>query len=516
MTNFAAKSKNQKNQVVMKKISLLVLSVIAILMASCNSSKVEEPTTQFRFHDGTFRIAHVADVHYGCTEKEKLAMFKDMIAKTVADEKPDLFVLTGDLVTGGDDARQGWRDMIEVFDGTGLPWAVVLGNHDAEANEDVNGDTIFNILKSAKNIVNLDGAKVFGHGNKALPVLHADNDSVAAVVYCIDSNDYPKEGSKWYGLSYYDIIHEDQVQWYIDESNKFKAMNGGVPVPSVAYYHICLPEFKEVALDPNHHGMFGEACCPADVNTGFFDKIRYQGDMIGMFVGHDHTDDYVGIYKDICLGYGRQSGVEDENDTTAPMGVRIVELKEGKREFDTWVYTLKNGEEDKWYYPSGLSSTFEKDLMPAQNVEVGEHGVKYAYYVNNTEKVLNSVNDICKPANKVEEGTTEKIDVTKAKQEDWYGFDFDTYVNIPESGAYKMILTSDDGSVLYLDGKLLIDNDGSHGELAVTRCVGLEKGLHHLQVKYLENYSGNQVSVKITGKSMPEMEIPAEWYFLKK
>lgn len=154
--------------------------------------------------------------------------------------------------------------------------------------------------------------------------------------------------------------------------------------------------------------------------------------------------------------------------------------------------------------------------MPAQNVEVGEHGVKYAYYVNNTEKVLNSVNDICKPANKVEEGVTEKIDVSKAKQDDWYGFDFDTYVDIPESGAYKMILTSDDGSVLYLDGKLLIDNDGSHGELAVTRCVGLEKGLHHLQVKYLENYSGNQVSVKLMGKTTPEMEIPAEWYYLKK
>lgn len=492
------------------------IAAIAILAASCSSKSTEDTDVQFRFHDGAFRIAHVADIHYGCTETEKLSLIREMVTKTVEDENPDLFVLTGDAVTGRDDAHKGWLDMIDVFDGAGVPWAVVLGNHDAEANEGINADSIFTYLSTARNIVNVRGAaKVFGHGNKALPVLHADNDSVAAVIYCIDSNDYPVD-EDLKKVSYYDVIHDDQIQWYIDESNRFKAMNGGVPVPSVAYYHICLPEFLEVARDPNHHGKYQERCCPADINVGFFGKVRIQGDMIGMFVGHDHTNDFVGTYQGVALGYGRQSGVEDENDTKAPMGVRIVELKEGKREFDTWVYTAKGGEEDKWYYPSGLSSTYEKDLMPAQAVETCGNGVRYVYYHNDTGKNLDSVNDICKPANKVEEGVTEKIDVSRAKRDDYFGFDFDTYVDIPESGAWKMTLSSDDGSVLYLDGKLFIDNDGSHGEEAIFHYVGLEKGLHHLQVKYLENYAGNKVTVKLQGKNTPETEIPAGWLYLKK
>ena len=499
----------------MKLIRMSFIAAIAMLVASCGDNKSrEESVAQFRFHDGSFRIAQLTDMHYGCTETEKLDLIRDMVEKTVKNEHPDIFVLTGDIVTGRDDAHQGWLNMIDIFDGTGVPWAVVLGNHDAEANDDVNGDTIFSYLSKARNIVNVRGAaKVFGHGNKALTVLHADNDSVAAVIYCIDSNDYPVT-EDLRRVSYYDVIHDDQIQWYIDESNRFKAMNGGVPVPSVAFYHICVPEILEVARDPNHNGKYEERCCPADVNVGFFGKTRIQGDMIGMFVGHDHTNDFIGMYQDIALGYGRQSGVEDENDTKAPMGVRIVELKEGKREFDTWVYTAKGGEEDKWYYPSGLSSSYEKNMLPAQNVEVCGNGVRYVYYQNDTGKCLDSVYDICKPSNKVEEGVTGKIDLSKAGREDFYGFDFDTYVNIPESGAWKVTLSSDDGSVLYLDGKLFLDNDGSHAEEAIFHYVGLEKGLHHLQVKYLENNEGNKVTVKLLGKNTPEMEIPAEWLFM--
>lgn len=267
-----------------------------IIMLSKNN---EGPEKELRFHDGVFRIAQVCDIHYGCTDTDKLARIREMVTKTVEEEHPDLFVFTGDAVTGSDDAHKGWLDMIEIFDGTDVPWAVVLGNHDAEANAGVNGDVIFSYLSEARNIVNVRGAaKVFGHGNKALPILHEKNDSVAAVVYCIDSNDYPTtEDLK--RVSYYDVIHDDQIQWYIDESNRFKAMNGGVPVPSVAYYHICLPEVLEVARDPNHHGKYEERCCPADINVGFFGKVRIQGDMIGMFVGHDHTNDFVGMYQEL-------------------------------------------------------------------------------------------------------------------------------------------------------------------------------------------------------------------------
>lgn len=60
------------------------------------------------------------------------------------------------------------------------------------------------------------------------------------------------------------------------------------------------------------------------------------------------------------------------------------------------------------------------------------------------------------------------------------------FLTIPRRGEYQFRLTSDDGSLLYIDDRLVIDNDGAHGAVAVKGRVQLSKGLHPFRVTYFD------------------------------
>ena len=55
------------------------------------------------------------------------------------------------------------------------------------------------------------------------------------------------------------------------------------------------------------------------------------------------------------------------------------------------------------------------------------------------------------------------------------------------SGTYTIASTSDDGSWVYVDGRLLVDNGGVHAVRTVARPVDLDRGVHAIQVNYFQN-----------------------------
>jgi len=315
----------------MKKI-LTALCALVVLSA-CTSDRLE-------FKDGKFKIAQFTDIHCGWDGLSPVD-FSSVVADAVETERPDLLVLTGDVVSGAeslDHAKETWKQICDILEGTGIPYAITLGNHDAESTPGITAEMIFSWIRTyGPHCINVDGAKgIHGQGNKALPVYGRDG-KPAAVVYVIDSNDYAVDRE----VSWYDWIHFDQIRWYVDESSKFTAANGGAPLPSLAYFHICVPEYEIVAHDPARFGSYCEPTCPADINSGFFTAAYEQDDIMGMFVGHDHTNDYCGLYKGIALCYGRQSGMA-HFDPPTPSGARIVVLTEGERDFDTWTTSRRD------------------------------------------------------------------------------------------------------------------------------------------------------------------------------
>lgn len=116
-------------------------------------------------------------------------------------------------------------------------------------------------------------------------------------------------------------------------------------------------------------------------------------------------------------------------------------------------------------------------------------GVAYSYY----EGVFSCVNDIRK-GKYVSSGTMPAPSIAEAPQEDHFGYVFTGSILIPERGVWEFMTKSDDGSVLMIGDRRVVDNDGSHASVMATGRVALEAGLHPYTLLYFEDYEGQDLS----------------------
>lgn len=83
------------------------------------------------------------------------------------------------------------------------------------------------------------------------------------------------------------------------------------------------------------------------------------------------------------------------------------------------------------------------------------------------------------------------FDLSGRLQDTNYFMRFSGYINVPTNGSYTFYLSSDDGSKLWLDSALLVNNDGVHAAQEVSGLTNLAAGMHSLVVGYFQA-SGNQ------------------------
>ena len=93
---------------------------------------------------------------------------------------------------------------------------------------------------------------------------------------------------------------------------------------------------------------------------------------------------------------------------------------------------------------------------------------------------------------------------------------FEGLIRIPERGVWEFFTRSDDGSVLLIDGRKVVDNDSSHAAVTATGRVALEAGLHACKLLYFEDYEGQELEWgwKAPGEKAFS-PIPAENLFVK-
>jgi hypothetical protein len=58
------------------------------------------------------------------------------------------------------------------------------------------------------------------------------------------------------------------------------------------------------------------------------------------------------------------------------------------------------------------------------------------------------------------------------------------YLTVPRSGSYVFATTSDDGSSLYIDDRIVVDNNGAHVRMTQTGGVHLTEGSHRIRLDY--------------------------------
>ncbi len=69
---------------------------------------------------------------------------------------------------------------------------------------------------------------------------------------------------------------------------------------------------------------------------------------------------------------------------------------------------------------------------------------------------------------------------------EWFAIDYKGYFKVKKPGKFDFRLVSDDGSRLYIDGKLVVDNDGVHATASASGSVQLRDSTHSIRLQYFQ------------------------------
>ena len=148
------------------------------------------------------------------------------------------------------------------------------------------------------------------------------------------------------------------------------------------------------------------------------------------------------------------------------------------------------------------------EVKPALNIHLKKNGLRYEYF---TGKLFQQTQDLelVKPLNSgIFEGTISS-EKWKTKTERYIGLKFSGYLFIPETANYTISTLSDDGSKLFIDDELIVNNDGIHWLNEAYGAVQLEKGFHKINISYFDQVGGTTLSCFIQQEGKEKQEIGA-------
>lgn len=352
-----------------KKVKAFAALAITLCMIFAAASPAyaddEEADTVLKFNDnGKFTILQFADCQDNAFPSK--IMLK-LIEKACEEIKPDLVIFTGDNTVQkiGFLNRKAIEKLIAPVASLGIPYAYIFGNHDSERGvaKDVQHNTY---MQNGTCLTYNADDSLHGFGNCNLPVLSSDGSDIAFNLWLIDSNMYHEDDG-------YDIVHDDQIEWYKKTSIALEEQ-AGHKVNSLVFQHMIVPEIFDY-LEPaprnaegkidteektkNHIGrdetyilkfkesaslnkgaVLGEFPCPPSYNTNEFTVMAERGDVIGMVFSHDHVNSFVlntpeGIDLIQTAGMSFRSYGDD-----SVRGFRVITLDENDTStYETETYT---------------------------------------------------------------------------------------------------------------------------------------------------------------------------------
>ena len=156
-----------------------------------------------------------------------------------------------------------------------------------------------------------------------------------------------------------------------------------------------------------------------------------------------------------------------------------------------------------------VTKSFNKTIPePSLCVENVSNGLTCSYYEGNWDELPEF-----EKLEPIETSVVNMIDVTTKMKEDYYGFMFEGYIELKDDEVYTFFTESDDGSQLFIDNKLVVDNDGLHGLETQSGSIALKKGYHKIKITYFENAGGDDLKVSYKTPNSEETIIPQKFLF---
>lgn len=341
-------------------------AITALSAFSCAAADAAQDDALRFGADGTFTVLQISDPqddHYPA--RDMLNLIRLSIEKT----QPDLMVFTGDTVEDsrigdigidGENGREGVRiekdgeidldktlentkaaakAIFDIVNNAGIPFAVTQGNNDYSAG--IGNDNWLDIYSQYSHcLVRDESPDTEGRIDYNVEILASQGDEVAFNFWMMDT----MRGE----------VTAEQIAWYENESSALKQVNSGNPVPAIVFEHIETSDIwnlfepcnmwddgavargakfyrlnKEIA-----NGCYHIAGEPGQQSAQFASWKR-QGDVIGAFFGHEHTEGFSGTWDGIELGltYGCEMA------KPGPYGVRVITLHEDDiKSYDNELY----------------------------------------------------------------------------------------------------------------------------------------------------------------------------------
>ena len=313
-------------------------AILLPLLFSCAPDAaypLEYYVSSIPFEGETMKVIQLADTHW--TFGSDLDKEEAYIQALIEESGADIAILTGDQVLGAN--KRIYTRLLDALQESRLSYfALAWGNHDEQGLYDPSFPS--ELCLSYSKCLNIDSPDddVFGRSNFVIDL--TSGGEIVHELFVLDSNKLHPSG---FSLAY-DVIHEDQIQWYERMVRRAEGINGPI-VPSSAFFHIPLWQYEYAyrlsqagiegySTDPSHPGGIkgysgemheesweieglGRTRVYAGYrDSGFFHKAEELGSTKAMFVGHDHKNDFCALYygkmenadDPIALCYGLKSG----------------------------------------------------------------------------------------------------------------------------------------------------------------------------------------------------------------
>lgn len=180
-----------------------------------------------------------------------------------------------------------------------------------------------------------------------------------------------------------------------------------------------------------------------------------------------------------------KSGILDHDLITSLNGKPI-------RGYVDWLAELMNLEKDASMKLSILrkGKALERELKlaahpmpPTKNLEEPKPGLLFQVCQGQFEKAPDFERQKI-----IKKGISRSFNVLAiaAPLKDDFAIRLEGFLKVPASGVFRLILNSDDGSVLRIGEKVIVDNDGPHPAQDVGTLIRLQKGYTPIRIDYFE------------------------------
>ena len=251
----------------------------------------------------------------------------DYLSEIITATKPDLIIITGDILYGEfDDNGQNLLEFISFMESFNIPWAPVFGNHDNESYKGI--DWQCEQLEAAKNCLFLQRT-LTGNGNYTVGI--EQGGKLTRVFFMLDSNGCTAAEGVNSHTKTTAGFGRDQISWYTDLATEITRLSPDTRL-SMAF-HIQLAAFRNAfskysvggsytntfidrveGRDETDFGYIGAGIKGEwDSDYSVWNSIKALG-FDSIFVGHEHSNSASIMCEGVRLQYGMKCSTYDRNN----------------------------------------------------------------------------------------------------------------------------------------------------------------------------------------------------------